>query len=125
MTTTRRDGTPITTVKHGSSLGDLFETDNVPIYAAPARVTDFSGLPPAVTYIGDLDPFSDETISYIKSLEAAGIPAVYKIYTGCYHGFDIGTPNAKISRKAIDEFIASFRYATKTYFIHQKEGQSV
>lgn len=29
----------------------------VPIYAAPARCTDFSGLPPAYTFVGDGEPF--------------------------------------------------------------------
>jgi acetyl esterase/lipase len=100
-------------------LGDLFGTDDVPYYAAPARVLDYSGLPPAVTYIGDLDPFLDETISYFQSLKQAGIPAEYKIYNGCYHGFDVACPNAGISRRATDEFITSFRYAVKTYYNKQ------
>jgi acetyl esterase/lipase len=99
--------------------GDLFGTDEVPYYAAPARAADYAGLPPAVTYIGDLDPFLDETITYFNKLKQAGVPAEYKIYKGCYHGFDMICPNAGISRKAADEFIKSFRYAVDTYYCKQ------
>ncbi len=100
-------------------LGDLFGADTIPCYAAPARATDFTDLPPACTYVGDLDSFLDETVSYFQSLCQAGVPAEYKIYKGCYHGFDISCPNAKISRKATDEFIASFHHAVKTYHREQ------
>ena len=100
-------------------LGDLFGANNVPYYAAPARITNFSNLPPAVTFVGDLDPFLDETISYFQGLEQAGIPAEYRVYKGCFHGFDIACPNAQISRRATDEFLTSFRYAVNTYFKKQ------
>jgi len=50
-------------------LGDLFETENVPYYAAPSRLNDFTGLPPALTFVGDLDPFLDETIQYFENLK--------------------------------------------------------
>lgn len=100
-------------------LGDLFETDAVPYYAAPARTTDYTGLPPACSYVGDLDPFLDETISYFQNLKRAGVPAEYKIYKGCYHGFDITCPNATISQKATNEFIESFRHAVDTYHREQ------
>lgn len=40
-------------------------------YAAPARATDLSGLPPTYTCVGDLDPFRDETIDYRTALKLA------------------------------------------------------
>src|SRR5690606_17891497 len=45
-------------------LGELFGRDNVPVYAAAARAEDYSHLPPAVTFVGDIEPFRDETIEF-------------------------------------------------------------
>ena len=68
-------------------LGDL-AGDAVPKYAAPARETDYAGLPPTATFVGDLDPFRDETIAYVENLRAAGVPVAFRRFAGCYHGFD-------------------------------------
>lgn len=65
-------------------LGDLL-LDKIPIYAAPGRATDLAGLPPAITYVGDLDPFLGGTCLYAKRLERAGIPVACKVFDGCYH----------------------------------------
>lgn len=46
----------------------------IPVYAAPARATDYSRLPPTITFVGSLEPFRDETIRYVEHLEANGIP---------------------------------------------------
>ena len=100
-------------------LGDLFEKD-VPDYAAAARATDYSNLPPSVTFVGDLEPFRDETIEYVNNLRKAGIPVDFQIYKGCYHGFDIMCPNAKVSKEAVSFLSNSFRYAIKHYFAKQK-----
>mgnify|MGYP001125490301 CR=1 FL=1 len=43
-------------------LAGLFGTDHVPPYAAPARADRYEDLPPTVTFVGDLEPFRDETI---------------------------------------------------------------
>lgn len=47
-------------------LGSDYGTDRVSKYAAPARETDFSGLPPTLTFIGSIDPFLAETKSYVE-----------------------------------------------------------
>ena len=39
----------------------------VSLYAAPARQTDFSGLPPAYTFVGDEEPFYQETLDFIAN----------------------------------------------------------
>lgn len=44
--------------------GPLHGGDAVPAFAAAARATDFHGLPPTCTFIGDLEPFRDETIHH-------------------------------------------------------------
>ena len=70
-------------------LGGDYGTVRVSNYAAPARETDFSGLPPTLTFIGSIDPFLAETQSYVDSLRAAGVPVEFRIFEGGFHSFDI------------------------------------
>lgn len=39
--------------------------------AAPARLEDFSGLPPAYSFVGDGEPFYAETVHYFERLRAS------------------------------------------------------
>lgn len=48
-------------------LGEAYQTENVSKYAAIVHETDFSNLPPTLTYIGTVDPFLDETKILLKS----------------------------------------------------------
>ena len=74
-------------------LSDLTSTD-IPAYAAPSRATDLTNLPPAITFVGDLEPFKDETIAFVDRLRSAGVSVMFEIYEGCYHGFDRINPYA-------------------------------
>lgn len=74
-------------------------------YAAPAREKELAGLPPTYTCVGDLDPFRDETIDYVKRLASAGVPVEFHLYPGCYHGFDAIFNNVEISKRANSEYI--------------------
>jgi acetyl esterase/lipase len=100
-------------------LGDLYGGD-VPIYAAPARASDFNKLPPAIGFVGGVDPLRDETVAYFRQLEAAGIPVHFQIFEGGYHGFEEFCPKAKISKKAHIFFIEAYRHAVQNYFAPQK-----
>ncbi|MEO0497372.1 MAG: alpha/beta hydrolase [Pseudomonadota bacterium] len=73
---------------------------DVPDYASPALRKDLSGHPPTISFVGDLEPFKDETINYINALEAAGIPTAFKLYEGGFHAFEILRPQAPISKAA-------------------------
>ena len=95
--------------------------NDVSSYAAPARATDFTSLPPAVAFVGDLEPFRDETIQYVRNLRAAGVPVDFELYAGCYHAFDRMNPYAEVSRKAISFLMKSFKYAVEHYFAEQNE----
>jgi acetyl esterase/lipase len=106
-------------VAWGLYLGGLAGKD-VPVYAAPARETDFSNLPPAVTFVGDLEPFRDETILYVQNLRDAGVPVDFERYAGCYHAFDKMNPYAEVSRKALAFLMDSFRNAVKNYHVEQR-----
>lgn len=97
-------------------LRDLKNTDTpIPKYAAPARETDYSGLPPAATYVADLEPFRDETIQYVENLRAAGVHVDFELYQGGIHGFEAMMPNAEISKKATRFVLGCFAYAVDTY----------
>jgi acetyl esterase/lipase len=101
-------------------LGDLFKAPNVPCYAAAARAEDYSNLPPTATFVGDLEPFRDETIQYVSNLRKAGVPVEFEIYKGCFHGFDQMCPKAEVSKKALDFIANSFKYAVDHYYAEQK-----
>jgi acetyl esterase/lipase len=101
-------------------LGDLFKAPNVPCYAAAARAEDYSNLPPTATFVGDLEPFRNETIQYVSNLRKAGLPVEFEIYKGCFHGFDQMCPKAEVSKKALDFIANSFKYSVDHYYAEQK-----
>jgi acetyl esterase/lipase len=100
-------------------LGDLFETDRVPVYAAPARAEDFSRLPPLISYVGGIDPLRDDDIAYAENLKDAGVPVHFKVFEGCFHGFEEFCPDAEISKRAKSFFVDSYKYAVEHYFAEQ------
>lgn len=57
-------------------------------YAAPARRTDLTGLPPTWIGVGTLDLFHDEDLEYAQRLSDSGVPAEVLIVHGAFHGFD-------------------------------------
>jgi acetyl esterase/lipase len=67
-------------------LGDLHGTDDIPAYAAAARATDLTGLPPTFVIVGGADGFRDEDIDYAMRLGAAGVPTELHVLPGAPHG---------------------------------------
>lgn len=102
-------------------LGALAGGD-VPKYAAPARETDYTGLPPTTTFVGELDPFRDETLQYVEHLRAAGVQAECRVFPGCYHGFDAVRPGARVSRAANAFVCEHFGRAVDTCFAPQRNA---
>ena len=72
-----------------SYLGDLYGSADVPTYAAPARATDLSGLPPAIVCVGAIDGFRDEDVDYATRLNQAGVPCELHVYAGLPHGHQL------------------------------------
>ena len=72
--------------------------DNVPIYAAPARAQDLSGLPPTYIGTGSLDLFIEENLEYARRLIRAGVRTEVYVAPGAFHAFDGLMPSAAVSR---------------------------
>ena len=69
-------------------LGREPQESGAPEYAAPARRTDLSGLPPAWLGVGELDILYDEGVAYAERLMAHGVPCELVVVPGMYHGAD-------------------------------------
>jgi acetyl esterase/lipase len=83
-------------------LSGLDDRQDVPIYAAPARATDLSGLPPAYIDTGTLDIFYDEDLAYAKQMMTDGVTVEGHLWNGAPHGFDHFAFSSAIAGKAWD-----------------------
>jgi acetyl esterase/lipase len=88
----------------------------IPAYAAAARATDYSKLPPTITFVGDLEPFKDETITYVQQLQQANVPVEFQMFNGCFHAFEMVAPKAKISQAAWAFLLGAFGDYCERYF---------
>ena len=81
-------------------LGAAYEPGavDIPAYAAPARATDVSRLPPTYIVAAEFDPLRDENIAYAVRLLEAGVPVELHVYSGTFHGSQINE-NAKITQR--------------------------
>jgi acetyl esterase/lipase len=81
-------------------LGDERGGPDVSPYAAPARATDLSGLPPAYLDVGSAETFRDEVVAYASAIWAAGGEAELHVWPGGFHGFEMFAPQALLSQTA-------------------------
>ena len=79
-------------------------------YAAPARATDLSGLPPAYIATAEFDPNRDEAIGYAQRLLQADVPTELHQWPGTFHG-SWAVPSADVSQRQIAELTAALRRA--------------
>ena len=93
----------------------------IPPYAAPARQTDYTSLPPAYTFVGDIEPFYCETLTFVENLQKAGVEAKVDVYPGCFHAFDMLLPFLKVSKQAAKVFETEYLFAAEHYFAPQKK----
>jgi acetyl esterase/lipase len=70
-----------------SYLGAHYGSDEVPFYAAAARATDLTGLPPTCVVVGAIDGFRDEDIDYAQRLNQAGVPCELHVIAGLPHAY--------------------------------------
>jgi acetyl esterase/lipase len=90
-------------------LPDAAGTETVAPYAAPARATDLSGLPPTYIDVGDLDLFRAEDVCYASRLADAGVPTELHVHPGCPHAFDAMAPSASVTQRAIADRVRRLR----------------
>lgn len=86
-------------------LGDLTPgSPDVPVYAAPARATDLSGLP--ATYISAMqfDPLRDEVINYAQRLLDADVAVELHLFPATFH-WSRAIETAEISQREMAEEI--------------------
>ncbi|MFB7717021.1 alpha/beta hydrolase [Nocardia sp. NPDC056100] len=75
-------------------------------YAAVARATDLSGLPPAYISTSQFDPVRDDGIDYAQRLAHAGVPVELHLYPGTFHGSGLVAGAAVSVRAAADQLAA-------------------
>ena len=83
----------------------------VPAGAVPARVENLAGLPPAFIGVGALDLFVDEDVEYARRLIDAGVPTELLVVPGAFHGFDVFVPDAAVSKRFTETWMAALRRA--------------
>jgi acetyl esterase/lipase len=91
-------------------LGPLYGAADVPAYAAPARATDLSGLPPAYVSTAENDPLRDEGITYALRMLQSGVSVELHQFPGTFHGSALVT-SAAVSKRAQREAAAALRHA--------------
>jgi acetyl esterase/lipase len=81
-----------------SYLGKDIGSDEVSVYAAPARREDLRGLPKAWIGVGDVELFYEEDKAYASKLTAAGVPCQLDIVTGAPHAFEGLAPDSELAK---------------------------
>jgi acetyl esterase/lipase len=84
-----------------SLLGDAAGGPDTPAHAAPARVADPRGLPPAYIEVGQLDIFRDDDLTYALRLGQAGVPVELHLHPGVPHCFDVIAFNSTAARRVV------------------------
>jgi acetyl esterase/lipase len=81
----------------------------VPATAAPARLEDAEGLPPAYIEVGQLDVFRDEDTAYATKLSRAGVEVEFHLRPGVPHEFDSIAPHSDVARRAVADRVRALR----------------
>jgi acetyl esterase/lipase len=81
-------------------LGAGHQDRSVDPSAAPARLDDATGLPPAYIEVGQLDIFRDEDVRYALTLSQAGVPVELHLHPGLPHEYDAIAPTSDAARRA-------------------------
>jgi acetyl esterase/lipase len=98
--------------------------EKIDAYASPALAKDYVNLPPCYTFVGNGEPFYDETLAYISKLKEAGVPARADVYESDMHAFDMMKPDSLLAKQAVATFNQAFAYAQKHYFAPQSKEEN-
>jgi acetyl esterase len=78
-------------------------------YAAPARATDLSGLPPAYILTCGLDPLRDEALDYARRLIEAEVPVEMRHVPGAWHFFEAYAPGSALAKATTAHWLGALR----------------
>jgi acetyl esterase/lipase len=78
-------------------------TADVPIYAAPARATDLSGLPPTYVSVMHFDPLRDEGIAYAVTMLESGGTVELHLFPGTFHGSSMAAHSLVAQREHAEQ----------------------
>ena len=92
--------------------------ESVSSYAAPARATDVSRLPPTFMMVGELDLLRDENLEFASRLVRSSVPTEFLLVPGAYHAFEVLAPAAQISREVIEARDKALRRALHPHRDH-------
>lgn len=81
-------------------LGETAGGPDVPVTAAPARLEDATGLPPAYIEVGQIDVFRDEDLAYATKLSRGGVAVEFHLHPGVPHEFDSIAFESDVARRA-------------------------
>ncbi len=84
-------------------LGTGHEERAVEPAAAPGRLEDAAGLPPAYLEVGQLDIFRDEDIRYALTLGRGGVPVELHVHPGVPHEYDAIAFDSAVAKRAQDD----------------------
>jgi Esterase/lipase len=119
----RDNDAPVWNAAQNSAAWDLYlgglDRQAIPKYAAPARESDLSGMPPAISFAGGVEPFRDETRAYVARLKNAGVRVDFAEFEGAFHAFDMMAPWTRSSKLAVAFFMRAFHSARETCFAQQ------
>ena len=90
-------------------LGDAIGGPDVPVYAAPARAVELSGLPPCYLEVGQLDIFRDEDLAYAQHLSRAGVTVEFHLRPGVPHEFETFAFAADVAHRAVGDRLRVLR----------------
>jgi acetyl esterase len=103
---------PLAVLSWEAYLGAGADRASVSPYAAPARATDLSGLPPAYISTAENDPLRDEGILYGLGLLQAGVSVELHQFPGTFHGSAL-VASAAITQRAERESLIALRRALR------------
>ena len=78
------------------------------VYAAPARATDLTDLPPAYLSVYENDPLRDEGLAYAAQLLRAGVSVELHLFPGTFHR-SVVVADAAVSRRQAAETLRALR----------------
>ncbi|WP_444917597.1 alpha/beta hydrolase [Microbulbifer sp. JMSA003] len=82
-------------------LGNQVGSPAVSPHAAPARLQNAKGLPPAFIDVGELDIFRDEDMQYAQLLTDAGVSTELHVRPGVIHSWELFAPDIPVSQRAL------------------------